>query len=452
MRILITGQTGVSKATLARNLEEHYFRKRGLNSQNNPGEIAWYELENERWLTTPLRNFITGFDLIAQKSAWVAALNKIIAEVNSKPTKHSILFLHATFFRDGRVFSPVCWDELLKFQPDCVVTLIDDVYDIWQRIKDRQHLQANFSLQEILTWRNTEILYSETLANEIRIDNSKFAYKVRDDKERLFGKPMPFYVVSVKHSLEVFDRLLFERHLPVIYASFPITRTRSSERRKGDIDNFRRGLRNAGATVFDPLTIDELKMSPTSTGKDGKPVPNPEWYELSDFNRFLQYQEKRWAITSPAVKPPDYTASPFESLNQNQIDDVVKTIQAQIIDRDYRLVGQSQQTIAYRPFYPKDNIQEIFGTPTPDPTGGVTTEIRYALQKEQDVWVFHPKCDYHTDQEDRFFVDSAIWRRVRRFPNEEAFEKAANTDFVGFEELLAEVQNKVVKSETARQL
>ena len=48
----------------------------------------------------------------------------------------------------------------------------------------------------------------------------------------------------------------------------------------------------------------------------------------------------------------DFDRSPFENLTEEQIRDVKNIIVQQVVDRDYRLVGQSHMLIAYRPFYP----------------------------------------------------------------------------------------------------
>src|SRR5262249_15699417 len=134
-----------------------------------------------------------------------------------------------------------------------------------------------------------------------------------------------------------------------------------------------------------------------------------------------------------------YSKSPFTGLTQPQIDNIVGWISAQIIDRDHRLVGQCERTVAYRPFYPKYDAEKSFkkiGEPTSEPTGGGKNWNYLAFGKRQSVFVFHPRTDYHPQQRDKFFVDSALWKRVRAFPSLDRLSDLPEGDFTGFDELL----------------
>jgi hypothetical protein len=451
MRIVITGQTGTEKGEFTKNIVDHYLKKRGgvANFPDVDNEISCYELEDPNWLiNASFRNLITGYDYAQQQQIWADTFESILEDIEHKESKHILLLFHAAYYWQGRFSSPASWDLLLKFRPDCVITLIDDIYDIWQRVENREDLETTLTLFEILNWRNAEILYSQTLANELRIDNTKFGYSPPDEFKHLFGKPLPYFVMSVKHSPEIFDRLMFERERrQIVYASFPITRTRESEGRRRDIDKFRRSLRDTGAIVIDPLTIDELKMSSTIDDENGKEIPNPAWHDLRGFEKFKEYQSKRWQILTPTVSPPsEYNKNPFAKLNEQQINVLVRNIGQHINDRDFRLVSQCDRTVAYRPFYPQYNnadFQSIFGSPTTDSTGGVTNELRHALNDNQEVWVFHPKCDFHPKQLDKFFSDALLWNRVRRFPSAKKFEDLLDEDFSGFEELLSRLESEV---------
>jgi len=437
MRIIITGQTGTSKKHFAERIVRHYLDKLGLSSSSSEAkdELRIFEVE-KRLVNHSVRSFITGYDLEEKRRIWIDTLHDILDEIEGNKSRHVLLFMHATYYREGHFFSPISWDALLKFRPDCIITLIDDIYDIWHRVRLRTNVDTELSLQEILHWRNTEILYCQALSKELRIDHTKFGYRPPAEFEHLFGKPVPFYVMSVKHSPECFTRLMFERHRrDIVYASFPITRTRLSTARRSDIDTFRRQLRTTGAIVVDPLMVDELRMHWT----------DERWKDLSSLEKFREYQNDRWEIREATVPPPsEYFESPFSRLNSQQVADVVKSINAQIRDRDFLLVGQSNRLVAFRPFYPEDNFDFITGTPTKNSTHGVTSEIHYALGKHQEVWVFHPKCDYHPDQSDEFFTDSTLWNRVRFFPSKTQAPGLATTDISGFEELLRALRDEVI--------
>jgi hypothetical protein len=460
MRTLITGQTGTNKKILARTVRDHILRQRGLSS-NRPEsnkEVEFYEVESPEWLKTDFLAFITDHNQTDQRQIWRDSLTRILKDVEEKKSKDVVLLLHATCYRDGHFFSPVAWDDLLQFRPDQVVTLIDDVYDLWQRVEDRHNIETHLTLWEILNWRSTEILYSQTLANELRIDNQKFGYSPPKKHKYLFGPSLPFYIMAVKHPVETFSRLLFDRdQRQTVYASFPITRTRESDDRRSDIDSFRMRLRQPddgredfGPIVVDPLAIDELRLAAKIVNAEGKEIHNPAWYELRELTKFQEYQKQRWPIADPTVPAPErYSKSPFSDLTQPQIDNIVGWISAQIIDRDHRLVGQCERTVAYRPFYPKYDAEKSFkkvGEPTSEPTGGVSTEIRFALDKRQSVFVFHPRTDYHPQQRDKFFVDSALWKRVRAFPSLDSLSDLPEGDFTGFDELLQVLNSQDVET------
>jgi hypothetical protein len=109
-----------------------------------------------------------------------------------------------------------------------------------------------------------------------------------------------------------------------------------------DIDVFRARLRDGGAIVIDPLTIDELRIE-----------EDAQWQKLKNIEDFRKYHDLRWSLKNASVEPVvDFDRSPFENLTEEQIRDVKNIIVQQVVDRDYRLVGQSHMLIAYRPFYP----------------------------------------------------------------------------------------------------
>ncbi len=243
--------------------------------------------------------------------------------------------------------------------------------------------------------------------------------------------------MAVKHPLETFYRLIFERSIrPLVYASFPITRTRAKEQRRADIDNFRSSLHKSGAIVVDPLAIDELRME----------EDDPKWLSLKSLDAYQEYQSQRWQIENPTIGAPDkYTASPFAELTDAQIKSTVTALFNHVVDRDFRLVSQCDQTIAYRPFYPEKGEGKE-GPPSASSTGGVTREIDYALGLEKPVWAYHPKHDYHIDQDKNFFDDRARWGRVTRYPQKSQLKLLAEKDFSGFKDLVEDLAKLVKKA------
>lgn len=437
MRVIITGQSGTRKETFATKLRNYVLQRRGISAQHpaSKKEINFFEVENKEWLKDDFLNVLGNYNEYHASKTWSDAIRSINKTIKESEIKDCLLLTHATWYRNSRFFSPISWDALLLFQPDCVITLIDDLYDIWQRIEEGK-LDIHLSLDEILAWRSVEISTSRSISLNLKLDPSILEVEKIDIPSELkyfFGSPIPHFIMSVKHPLETFYRLIFERSKrPVVYASFPITRTRQKRKRVEDINSFRKNLQDTGAIVVDPLMIDEMRMEKT----------DPAWLTLKEDSRFQEYQNKRWEIANPSVEPPTKYENPFRKLSTKQIKQTAERIEQHVVDRDYRLVSQCSILVAYRPFYPKDG-DEIIAVPPHDSTGGVTREINFALDIGKAVWGFHPKCDWCSEQERKFFEELSMWHRVRRFPPKTKLAGLKNKDFTGFNDLLTEIKGHV---------
>jgi hypothetical protein len=444
MRIVITGQPGTKKAAFAEALRAYRLKQRGVEPTQSGLEgvcnkaCRWFEVESKNWLRVDFLNFLTNYNELHQSKHWEDSICNILDEINSNPPDDCFLLIHTTFYRNGHFFTPISWDRLLLFEPDCIVTLIDDVYDMWQRIEDGPH-DTHYSLDEILTWRSVEISNARALALNLKL-NPSVVLRSRQQSipkhlRKCFGQPIPHYVMSIKHSLDTFHRLIFERsRRPLIYASFPITRTRESQERIEDINSFRRALQVAGAIVVDPLTIDELRMH----------RKNKRWLHLIDGAQFMKYQAERWQIDEPTVHPPAVYKTPFAGLSAEQIAKTVQSIWDQVVDRDFRMVSQCERVIAYRPFYPESGVGK-YGEPPLASSDGVTREIAYAASLNKAVWAFHPKCDWVEKQEESLFSEKEIWSRVRRFPTRTELARLDANDTSGLDKLLEELKKEVKK-------
>jgi hypothetical protein len=437
MRIIVTGQAGTQKKEFAKKLTDYILKeKRGILSSNplSKKEIQWFEVESKEWLGEDFLTFLTDYNEKEQSKTWAKALQSINKTIQNEKTKDCFVLTHATWYRNGRFFSPVSWNELLHFQPDLIITLIDDLYDIWQRVEKGAH-DTHFSLDEMLIWRSVETTISKLIATHLKLDQDELSIKGISSKLKpYFGPSIPHFIMSVKHPLETFYRLIFERpkKCPIVYASFPISRTREKNERVQDINLFRQKLQDTGAIVIDPLTIDEMRL-----GTD-----NPGWLKLRNDNQFREYQEKRWKITNPAVEPPNVYNNPFKNLSTKQIKQIAARIEQHVVDRDLRLVAQCDKLIAYRPFYPESG-KKIVGTPPSTSTNGVTREITYALELRKSVWAFHPKSDWRSEQEKNFFDDLAIWSRVKRFPSKSELPKLKSDNWATFDALLEDLQKEI---------
>jgi hypothetical protein len=126
----ITGQTGTDKKTFAEKIVKHYTEKRVIptDSEEARDHIRVFELE-KRLVNKSVLNFVTGYNQREKRRIWNETFEEILTDIENRPSRHVVLCMHATYYRDGHFFSPASWDLLLKFRPDCVITLIDDIYE-----------------------------------------------------------------------------------------------------------------------------------------------------------------------------------------------------------------------------------------------------------------------------------------------------------------------------------
>lgn len=310
-------------------------------------EIERKDLEEEisRSLTGGIKAFLD--DYITQSRLVIC--QKHFAEINNlfdkSSAKHFFLSLHLTYFRFKQFFSCTDFEYIRAFKPDVIVTLIDDIYDVAFKINEREKIQKTNSyvdLKDVLSWRTAEIMMADTLARN------------------LLKKPVPSYVVAVKHPIEMIYRLLYEPETLVVYASFPITTTRRETSRIEEINSFRQKLHEK-YTVFDPVTIDELRIdtkSKTATLLD------------------------RWEIEGLDNDDP---AKHFDIA---EIESIKESLKHVIETRDYRLIDSVDCVAAYRPYWGG----------RPYPATGVDNELRYATLTNKAVYAVHPDEDEPQDE------------------------------------------------------
>lgn len=375
MRIIFTGQTGTKKKGVIKALKKEIVKHhsasypQGLDSPDLRRFVADYNVE-DGFRSTTLMSWLESSNQREKERIWKESLEEILEQREKENPCHSFLTLHLTFQRKSRIFSPLSWDgtqELIKqFQPDYCVTLIDDLYSIWNRIAIGSYLR----LREIMIWRNVETLMTDILAKQtIPVDQPtefhKYPYK---------RSP----VVSIKHPPEMLYKLLFEPESLKIYASFPITRTRDDPKKRAEIDNFRKML-HKNFVVFDPLTIDELPLERLlKEYRRQHPRTNLA-------NVFLDLPAKyRWPILKPVLYSEDNYS--VKRLNALEIYEIVSKekckkseVERSVQLRDFRFIDQADCVVVYRPLYKSG-----------EPSRGVTGETIYAQDNAfREVYFIH---------------------------------------------------------------
>ena len=246
MHALFLGHTGIGKDVAVRNVANAYLNDEhglapGLDHIDSPNHLRVASVEAELQGTDAgidVRGFLDIHNEFQARQIWREAFDAALRKLQADPSEaHQFLSLHATYYRAGIIYPRadlgVIRDE---FRPDMIITLIDDVYDVSSVIKARDTKDA-LRLREIATWRAVELLVGDYIAGPADIRN---------------------FVVAVKHPISVVQRLIFGQEAKRVYCAFPISRTRAHADRRAEIDAFKTLLRATGATVFDPVTIDDL--------------------------------------------------------------------------------------------------------------------------------------------------------------------------------------------------
>jgi len=299
---------------------------------------------------------------------WLA---KKIDERDSKITD-IFLNIHLSYFKNSEFFPPfipLFFRQLTTKIPDAnmkIITLIDDVFSIWDKIKKREDekgfLNTVLRLREILAWRSLESLNAEALKEYL---NTR-----EEGKQRASN-----YIVSVRHPFNTFYNLIFNEKPVRLYLSYPISETRKDPKDILEINEFRKQMHKIGSdegiVVFDPVAIDELAME---NAVEEIPVS-----QRSTVEEITLEQKHRWPL-----EVSDILVKDFEwpiTIPKRQIDEVSSDIRNQITSRDYTLVDSSQFLAVYRPFY-----RQIMSR-------GADAEIKHAKEYGKKVIVYHPKED-----------------------------------------------------------
>jgi hypothetical protein len=390
MRVVFTGITGLYKERIAEAVALEAAKARGvkpdLKDHYTKNFIQVFSVEDEIKNTIgDLRPFLDQISKKERIRRWQEAMNRILQLASN--SEHTILCFHNTFYRRSNFFSCVDWDLLCAYQPTVFITLINDIYDIWETINSREReilTNSFFHLPEILAWRSAETAATENLAENLYvkalshgITSTQLATlkKEQANVASIFGLPVPHFVFAVKHSVKTLYQLLFCKNLPIVYASFPITKTRGDETGRTEIDEYRQRLFDSDfLTVLDPLTIDELRFN--DSWKQGEQALRTRW---------------PMKIGPPLVKEVALTVDPFEGYNNLQFDSFKNSVARSVEARDYQLISQSTILSAYRPFYggPLGS-----GSPPSDaPSGGVDKELMFALEESKLIYAVHPEDD-----------------------------------------------------------
>lgn len=284
------------------------------------------------------------------------AFSRIGTQIKESHAEHIFLDIHFSCTYQSQFFPPIYKANLSELDPGPdseirVITLIDDVYNIWNNLKKRETEFHNTSLRlrEILAWRSVELLQTEAVALNYTSETRRVTN----------------YLFAVRHPVISLFNLVFSENPICLYLSYPISKTRNDPSRVEDINEFRRRMygiaEDLGVVIFDPVTIDEF------------PLRNAP---VEDGFRILT-NDQRWPLEIELiVDEPDWPIKiPVNEVHEAQ-DDIRNNIQP----RDFKLIDPSIFTTVYR--------KNFGGLST-----GVGEEIRYTISRGKIPYVYDPDVD-----------------------------------------------------------
>ncbi|MCE2507035.1 MAG: hypothetical protein J4F36_11350 [Nitrosopumilaceae archaeon] len=360
--IFFTGITGTNKKKLIKNI---------ITQSGRESEILHIDFEHE--LTNPKRpgmppSSIPDFldipnpyhkvKIIQDTFAWIKSI------ISKNPDKQFVFInVHLSYYKNSEFFPPLNTNDFISLVASFpkvtvkIINLIDDIFAIWQSIKEREdiYLKTSLRLSEILAWRSLESLRSESLRITFSSENE--------------GQFVNNYLVSVRHPYTTFQNLIFSNIPQTLYLSYPITYPRTDAPSMKEVNDYRHEMHqfgnDLGVAIFDPVTIDELSLKFV---KDKALESDPSTVDIE------LTKSDRWSleISEPLVPEPNWPIK----IPVAEIEQVETSISDQVQARDYALVDAANILAVYRPYY-KGNRSD-----------GVDAEIKHAKEIGNAVVVY----------------------------------------------------------------
>lgn len=383
IRALVLGVTGINKtedttdnvkgvlARLGAWVHKHY--KRQISVVDFDRDYVFNDAKGDS-------TFLDCDDYNQQRDIWWRAWRAFCAEVLEKDTDTDLyVSMHGCFV--GNQFGVRYFldpNEVVdKLQPNLVIHLIDDIYDMWWRTEDRSS-----AIPELAQPTMEQLLFARRIEGII---SDQVSYCGTSRTAERSTKPIRKFTISVSHPCETLAHWIYSPSPRVVYLCFPITAPR--ELKAGgdpvginDVNGFlriayERQKANQNLVVVCPLGIDELPLREEFENA-------PANAEDFTFDREMH----RWPMDF--VWPPESCLSPGPPSKKQQkpiplhvVKDVYGMIYADVSWRDYSLVGQAHVLASFNPVFRRLNKPSKF-------SGGVKQEILAASTSRTHVHVY----------------------------------------------------------------
>lgn len=393
-RVLLLGTCGIGKKHIADRIQQWFL------DQRRPA-IKVMDFEHEflvKAIQKPYRSFLAEARAVEQFEQWrkgwsgfaeMEGLKGTDTDSREPPDVAELLLFHgAIVYGQYGVRAVYDVDSVAQYQPDLVITLIDDVYDTWwrteQRAKDHPK-RGRPTLEQLLLARRVEQLAGDQIANHVR--------------------PTPRHIVlSVHHPTECATRLILGDPR-IVYMAFPISEPRRmlkpeppekpTERGIEIVNEFHRAAfdfqkQKLDVVFVSPLAIDERPLCDILADDKrcqelATDIVDQETGKKSEGIRFPR-DESRWPTDDYwndtqvlcSGRPDDDTP-----LLLRQVEDVAGMIRTDVAWRDYRLVLQADALAVFNPVM--NNTGRV--------SGGVQNEIEFASLTDREIYAFQDESE-----------------------------------------------------------
>ncbi len=378
-RVLFFGVTGVEKTGDER-VPAHWGALRRLarwvedyRSRSPRPQVVDFE---RQYLFNPEKGGKTWYSFLddrqeTQREIWRRTWDRFTEEIPSGEDRDLFVSMHGCVVRVHYGVRPLIDPGTVArdLRPDVLVTLLDDVYDMWWRTETRAagtELYGRPTIEQLLFARRAELMVADQVAHTR-------------------SPSIPHFVISVGHPCETVANRIYSSHPTVVYLCFPISAPRDLE--LGDSDTsgkdevmdfvrtaYERQHNNENLVMVCPLGIDELPL--VGVAKEAirrlERDSDLERAPAVDFDR----DSARWTMDSiwnpnDCLSPGAPPAEGRPPIPLAQLEAAAGVIHSDVGWRDYRLVEQCDETGCLAAFNPKFRNRR-------DLSRSVRREIRFA--------------------------------------------------------------------------
>lgn len=363
MKVVCTGMSGTGRTSYVRAVEA-MAKAAGRSVRVFDVRDTMFEVARERGEELEEETILDVFPT-ALGAYRATALERIAAEARDLPPETSwILVTHATFSWNYSIVPGLDVYYLNLLEPDLYVTIADGILAIRQRLTEERWQRV--TVNNLLWWRDVERASTEMMAAWQR---------------------KPHYLIGRRQGAETLYRLMEEPQglERTVYLSYPMTHLEGEEL-LSKLERFRQRLREK-MIVFDPAAVDDFTLEQdaaigfsdgsaearaigaTLTSNKLADGGNGGGLSLGQFSGVGGANSKTGKARDMVLdaRPEDEhgEARPANPENIDHID-------GQIVDRDYKLVAQSENVVV---FYPTTTL-----------SAGVICEMKEAIHRGKRVY------------------------------------------------------------------